>query len=395
MLTTEEKLSITEGFKAAGERIDSVEDDVKDSIGELKVCVDDLRKSLRSISQGFLTGYKETGEEYQRFWPTEDMAKQFGELFIRAAHQKAMGESTNISGGILVPEDLRPFLIQKLGQYGKFRKYATVLPMASDKSTVPKVDVDLAVYNPEENTSLTSSDMSFSQVGLTAHKLACLTKVSSELEEDSLIAIGEILGLSMMRSIAKKEDLIGFIGDGTSTYFGMTGIVGALLGVDPTIGNIKGLKVASGNAYSEIVLADFEGIVSILPSDADENARWYMNKKFFYQVPYALARAAGVANLFEVLSDRKAKYLMGYPVEFVSAMPSVEANSQICAILGDLQLGAYLGERRQLEIARSEQAYFVSDQIGFRGIERIDINAFGVGDTSEAGPIVALITAAS
>ena len=391
MLTTEEKSSITEGFTAAGERMDDIENTVK----ETSEALDLIQKKLREISRGFLTGETRGGSEYQRFWPTEDMAKQFGELFVKAAQVKAMGESTNIGGGILVPEELRPYLIQKLGQYGKFRKYATILPMGSDKLTCPKVDTDLTVYNPDEGASLTDSDMAFSQVGLTAHKLACLTKVSSELEEDSLIAIGEILGLSMARSMAKKEDEIGFVGDGTSTYFGMTGIVGALFGVDATIGNIKGLKVGSGNAYSELVLADFEGTVAILPSDADDNARWYMNKKFFYEVPYALARAAGVANIFEVLSDRKARYLMGYPVEFVSAMPSTEANSQICAILGDLQLGAYLGERKMLQIARSSDVYFANDQIGFRGIERIDINAFGVGDTSEAGPIVALVTAAS
>jgi len=395
MLTTEERSSITEGFTAAGERISSLEKETTLSVKELKATVDELQKKLRSISRGFLTGETETGKEYQRFWPNEEMAKQFGEVFIKAVQTKAMGEGTNIGGGILVPEELRPFLIGKLGQYGKFRKYATVLPMASDKLTVPKVDTDLTVYNPEESGDITESDMAFSQVGMVAHKLACRTKVSSELEEDSLIAIGEILGLSMARSLAKKEDAIGFVGDGTSTYFGMTGIVGALLGVDETIGNIQGLKVGSGNTYAELALADFEGVVSILPSDADDNARWFMNKKFYYSVVYPLARAAGVANIFEILSDRKARYLYGYEVEFVAAMPYVEANSQICAILGDLQLGAFLSERRQLEIARSDQVHFVNDQIGYRGIERIDINAFGVGDTSEAGPIVGLITAAT
>ncbi len=94
-------------------------------------------------------------------------------------------------------------------------------------------------------------------------------------------------------------------------------------------------------------------------------------------------------------SDRKQRYRYGYPVEFVAQMPSVEANSQICAILGDLKMGAFLGERRQLEIAKSDQAYFAEDQIGFRATERIDINAHGVGDTTDAGPIVALITAAA
>lgn len=175
----------------------------------------------------------------------------------------------------------------------------------------------------------------------------------------------------------------------------MTGIVGALLGVDETIGNIKGLKVASGNAYSEITLGDFKGVVAILPDEADDDAAWFMSKKFYYTVVYPLAETAGVANVFEVLSDRKQRYLYGYPVEFVSAMPSTEANSQICAILGDLKLGAFLGERRILEISKSTEAFFAEDQIGFRATERIDINAHGTGDTTDAGPIVALITAPS
>jgi len=107
------------------------------------------------------------------------------------------------------------------------------------------------------------------------------------LSEDSLIGIGEILAISLTRSMAKSEDLIGFIGDGTSTYFRMRGIAGALRAVDDTIGNIAGLVVASGNAYSEITLADFRKVVGILPPELDETAAWYMHKRFYYDVVYA------------------------------------------------------------------------------------------------------------
>ena len=395
MLTTEEKTNISEGFKAAGERMTVLEEDTKTAFQELKTATDALTHQAKMYGKAFLSGHTESGTEYRRFWPTEAEAKAFGELFLQAAGKKALGEGTQTGGGVLVPEELLALIINKLGQYGKFRRDATVIPMGSDRTTLPKVDADLTVYCPGEGNEIAESDMSFSQVGMTAHKWCCLTKVSSELEEDSVIGLGEILGLSISRSLAKKEDEVGFLGDGTSTYFGMTGIVGALRGVDATIGSIKGLQVGSSNAYSGLALVDFEGTVSILPSEADEGAKWYMSKKFYYQVPYALARTAGVANIFEILSDRKARYLYGYPVEFVHAMPSVEANSQICAILGDLQLGSFLGERRQLTIARSTDVYFANDQIGFRGTERIDICAFGVGDTTEAGPIVGLITAAA
>jgi len=382
--------AVAEGFQAAGERMD----DLHTGLQEMKGFITELSNQIRRLGKLRMASAL-AGQEYTSFWPTEAEAKEFGEIILAAARRKDMGEGTGTGGGILVPTELSSLVIQKMGQYGKYRKNATVVPMGSDRLDVPKVETDLTIYAPGEGQKITESDMEFSLVGLTAKKFCALCAISSELEEDSVIAIGEIVGLSMARSIAKKEDLIGFLGDGSSEYFGMTGICGALLKVDPVIANIKGLKVGSGNAYSELILDDFEGVVSILPDDADDNAKWYVNRKFFFSVMHNLARDAGAADMFAILSDRKERYFMGYPVEFVSAMPSTEADSQICAVLGDLQLGAYLGERRVLQIDRSEHVYFANDLIGVRGIERVDINAYGVGDTDEAGSIVALITAPS
>jgi HK97 family phage major capsid protein len=383
------------GFEAVGERMTSIENQTALGYQELKEAYEALQKQLRVITRAYMTGRTETGEQYNRFWPTEEQAKDFGELILKALRRKALGETVMTEGGVLVPEELAARMIDKLGQYGVFRRNAMVVPLGSDRQIVPKVEADLTVYAPGEGGTITESDTEFSQVGLTMHKLCCLCKASTELAEDSVIALGEIIATSMTRSIAKKEDQIGFCGDGTSTYFGMTGAVGALRGVDATIGNIKGLKVGTGNAYSELTLEDFEGVVAILPDDADAGAKWYVNRKFFFNVMYRLARAAGAADLFAILTPTKTRYFMGFPVEFVSAMPSVEANSQICALLADLQLGAFLGERRQLQMEQSTDVYFANDQIGFRGRERIDINAYGVGDISEAGAIVGLITAAS
>jgi HK97 family phage major capsid protein len=229
-----------------------------------------------------------------------------------------------------------------------------------------------------------------SLVSLLVKKLACLTVINRELEEDAVVGLGEIVGVSITRSMAKKEDEIGFMGDGTEDYFGMTGIVGALLKIATDPATIPGLFVGAGNAYSELTLGDFRNVVGILPPDADDGAKWYMNKKFYYNVVYPLAEAAGVANIFEILSNQKGRFLLGYPVEFIHCMPYEAANSQICAILG-----AYLGERRAIEIARSTEVFFGNDQVCIRGTERIDINAHGVGDTTDAGAIVGLITKGS
>ncbi len=63
-----------------------------------------------------------------------------------------------------------------------------------------------------EGATIDPSDAEFSQVRMTPKTWSALAKISSELEEDSIIAIGVILGLSIARSMARMEDLAGFWG---------------------------------------------------------------------------------------------------------------------------------------------------------------------------------------
>jgi HK97 family phage major capsid protein len=387
---------VGDGFKAASSRMDGIESEVQKAMVEIQSTFADLRKQLKNYAFSIHRASDDAGE-YQGFWRDEAMAKGFGLIILNVLRKnnKSMGTTDNPSGGYLTEEEMAGWVIQKLGQYGKFRRNALVVPMGAGKMSIPRITTDLVVYCPEEGGNITESDLKTDLVTMLAKKLACFCSINRELEEDVVIGLGEVVGMSIIRSMAKKEDEIGFMGDGTSTYFGMLGIVGALRKVDETIANIKGLVVGSGNTYAELTLANFRSVVGILPSDADDDASWFMNKKFYYNVVYPLAEAAGVANIFEILSNQKGRFLLGFPVEFISCMPSTEANSQICAILGDLKLGAYLGERREIEIAKSADALFQKDQVAIRGTERIDINVHGVGDTTDPGSIVGLITAAS
>jgi HK97 family phage major capsid protein len=393
MYATVEK--VKEGFEAASDRMTSIEKETQTGLREMQEAYKELAKQLRLYAHSILDKSMQAGA-YQGFWPNEAQAKEFGSLVLVLAGRqcKDMGTIENPLGGALVPTELSSWIIQKLGIYGKFRNNSLIVQLGSGNQKVPRVTTDLTIYCPGEGKSIQKSDVKVDMVGLNVKKFACLTVINRELDEDSIIGLGEIIGMSIARSMAKKEDLIGFSGDGTEEYFGMLGIIGALLKIAPDPSDIPGLVIGSGNAYSELTLSDFDNVVGTLPSDADDGAKWYMHKKFFYGVVMPLARSAGVANIFEILSDRKGRFLSGYPVEFVHCMPYEAANSQVCALLGDLKLGAYLGERKGLEIARSDEVLFGNDQIAIRGVERIDVAAHGVGDADEPGAIVGLATAA-
>lgn len=119
-----------------------------------------------------------------------------------------------------------------------------------------------------------------------------------------------------------------------------------------------------------------------------------MSRKFYFNVMAKLAYAAGGNAASDIVNGLPRRFL-GYEVVFTQVMPSTEANSQVCAVLGDLSMGVSLGSRHETRIAVSEHSRFKYDMLEIRGTERFDINPHGVGDTSLAGPIVGLITAAA
>jgi len=417
----------TKGLATKKEFLDELTESLKEKIvsvddfATMKSSLDNLDKNVKALKANRFAALKTPNGMYKGVWGDLETAKTAGMYFLASLtgnqkakefldsrgielkhftekSDKAMGEDVNTTGGILAPTEIIPNLILLIEKYGVFRQNALEYPMASSDATAPKLSSGLTVYCPGAGVAPTPSDPAFRSVGMNAKKWMTLTAIDSELDEDSAIAVGELLGYLIAYAFAKKEDEVGFLGDGTSTYFGHTGIAGALLAVDATIANIQSLVVGAGNAYSELTLANHEAVIGTLPDYADDgNAKWYVSRKYYYTVMVALAMAAGGANATEILtgSVSKKKTFLSYPVDFTQAMPKVEANNQIAALLANLKLGAYLGDRRKLTIARSSEAYFTTDQTGIRATERVAPTIHGVGDTSEAGPICGLITAGS
>jgi HK97 family phage major capsid protein len=318
--------------------------------------------------------------------------------FVDENGVKAMTGSSQEAGGVLATTEMVPSLIKLIESYGVFRANAQNVPMGASTTVQPKIDSLLTVYVPGEGGTMTPANPILQMLSLVPKTLTALTAYSMELSDDSAIPLAEMLADLFARSFAYYEDLCGFLGDGTSTYFGFRGVAGALRAVDATIANIKSLVVGSGNVYSELVLADFEKVVGDLPDFADNGeAAWYVHRYFYWTVMVKLALAAGGATATEIITSAtsRQKAYLGYPVKFAQVMPRAEANSQICAALGNLRQGAMFGTRGGIEFAQSSDRYFDSGMIAVRGRNRVAINVHGVGDAVKAGPIIGLITAAS
>lgn len=333
---------------------------------------------------------------------------------------KTQRENVNVSSGFLVPDEFQNDLIDLREKFGVFRQNAKVVPMASDTRSDPRRVNGVTAYFVGESTAANLSDKQWDRVRLTAKKLMVLTKYSNELNEDAVLNIGDDLAGEIAYAFALKEDQCGFLGDGTSTYGGITGVANKLLAVDPTgssnPANVMGLIVSSGTGfgtnYNGIALGDFNRLVATLPEYADVpgQAKFYCSKFFWGSVMQKLATAAGGNRVADVEDTPLRKSFLGYDVVISQVMPKISATSQICCLFGNLALAARLGDRRQTTIQMSEHALnaFEQDEVVIRGTERFDIVVHDVGDPTPsagpaksaqignvAGPIVGLITAAS
>lgn len=400
--------------KAWQEKYDAAEGSIK----ELQEANSDLNAQIKRMLDSRFSAIKDGSGNYRGVWASPEQAKQFGYYILASlgikwaqtkcedsgielkayteGRDKAMGEDANSTGGVLVPSEFISVLIVLMEKYGVFRRNAQIWPMGSAEATAPQLTGDVTVYCPGAGNTITASDLSFSGVALNALKWCTLTVIDSELDEDAAIAVGEVVANSIARAFAKKEDQCAFIGDGTSTYFNILGARSSLLAVDSTPGNIAGLQTqGAAGAWSAIVLADLLGMTGLMPDYADDaDAKYYCHKAFYLTVMVAKALAAGGATASEVTHTGYTRNptFLGRPVEFTSVMPKEKPSADhIPLLLANLRLGAYLGERRKVSIARSTEAYFTTDQIGIRGTQRISINTHGVGDTSNAGPIVGLL----
>ena len=110
-----------------------------------------------------------------------------------------------------------------------------------------------------------------------------------------------------------------------------------------------------------------------------------------------LAAAAG-GTTWQGIAAGGPRSFLGYPVELVagSVFPKTDANSAVYCILGDLTQSSTLGDRRSMSMRITETGDDAKyDRLSVISSARWDINNHDLGTATVAGPVTALIGAAS
>lgn len=329
------------------------------------------------------------GDEGSRTWCRDagmDIDKS-----IRMAHSAGV----NTSGGVLVPEELSSTIIRLVEEYGVFRRLVRTVPMGSDTLNIPRRAGGLTAYYTGEGVAGTESDTAWDNVALVAKKLMVLTRMSSEISEDSIISMADMLAMEATQAFALKEDTVGFLGTGISTDGGITGV--NVKAIDGSHGLASVEAVAPHNLLTEIDSTDIINLMAAVPSFAKRGSSFVCSPAAMDVVFNSLKIASG-GNSLENLQNMVKPSFLGYPIEVTDIYPDDVTEDLDAAVMigfGNLSQACTLGSRREVRMALSNDVYFAEDQVAIKGTLRHDINVHDLGSGTVKSPFCVLVGNAS
>ena len=221
---------------------------------------------------------------------------------------------------------------------------------------------------------------------MVAKKLGAIGRFSSEVAEDAFIDIASDLASEMAYAFAQSEDNALVLGDGSSTYGGITGLINA-------IGDGSTIDALTGNtAFSTLDLVDFLNMQGKLPIYPGQQPAWFISPEGFYASMARLQYAQGGATKQDV-SMGADEFFLGRPVYFVNVMNATltaQTDAEGICYYGDLNQTVTAGERRGFSFAASSDVYFTTDEIAVRGTTRVGMSVHEATDATNPGPLIML-----
>lgn len=303
-----------------------------------------------------------------------EVAGKSREEAIEAKIRECLGLEAKASlttSDIPIPTQWQGEVVELVSQFGAARKYGTVFPLGAGVVKLPKLGTDTAFGLISASAPVTAKSPTVVFVTFTPEKYGGLVTLPSEIDDDSIVAMGQFLGRYCARQMAKAEDTLFFVGDGT-TNGDPEGLILSCATDSKTV-----VMAATKNKRSDTTLANLRALRAVVDAAALGTSAYYMHSSFEQHLS-GLNTAGDKPYLANGINGAS---LDGFPIRFVDVMPvySVGDTSGLGFILfGDASY-QYLGVRKGMEIATSKEAGFTTDEILVRALERFTIGKMATG----------------
>ncbi len=275
---------------------------------------------------------------------------------------KDLVEGRDPDGGYLVQTEYRNTLISLIEQYGVARQQCTVFPMNTIELTMPKLTGGVQVYWIGEGQSIPTTQPTFGEFRMSIKKLAALVPMTSELLDDTSVAIANLLATLFAQAIAKEEDRVVFTGS-VAVSDPFNGIL-----ADP--GTRTYTLPATKTAFTDVTADDLANITTMQTNTLSAGAKFYMHRTIF-NILRQKKDLQGNYIWAQPTANNQPGMIWGYPYEVVESMPGITSSGADKAFMffGNMK-HYYIGDRKQLTMARSEHVGFTQDKIFLRILQR-------------------------
>ena len=274
-----------------------------------------------------------------------------GEIRTATFERRALNTSDDSQ---VVPQSFYAILQEKMQYQGPMLDagFVTQLNTASGEDIKVPVEASRPLGTAiAEATEIIALDPTFSNITLKSQKVAVLTKVSRELLTDSGIDIVSYLAGSLGKSIGIKANNLLTVGTGTVQA---NGVVSA-----------SSLGVTGGTAVSGAFTADnLIDLAHSVDSDYVRQGAGFMMKRASLGALRKLKDGQGQYLYVPAASVGTPDAFAGFPVYENPDMATI-ATGEKSVLFG--HFGSYhVRQVGGIEVARSDDAYFNTDEVGFR-----------------------------
>ena len=307
---------------------------------------------------------------------------------------RAQGSTGSTTGAAFVPDVLESTVLRLVNEYSAFTSNAMNATMSSDYVLFPKRTAGAGSgYWISENTAITTTDPTSTQVALTAKKVSGAVVIASELLRDSIVSISDWLAAELALTLSTAIETAAFNGNPSNApavagiATGYTGGLYASTGATYA----ASLVTAAGDTPDEVTKANLLKMMATLPQHSQAGAKWFVSPFFFATCMQNLDLAQGGS---VGMSQGMGLTFLGKPVVLTDQLPSgADSTGVVMALYGDMMNSSIYGVRQGIEIASSDQVNFLSDQSVIRAVARVAISHHTLGSDTVAGPMIGLVGA--
>src|SRR5882672_8416381 len=302
--------------------------------------------------------------------------------------QQSLGISTRTAlttSDIPLPSEYSGELRELISDFGVVRRRMFPYPIGMGTSRPARMGNRPAFGSIAMSATITEKSPTITFASLESHKIGGIVRLPREIDEQSVVAMGQFLARYGAVEFARAEDNWGFLADGSGTYEAVKGIV------QIARDNNKTVTLASTKTKpSDATLADFRSLRTKVNKAAlnGRESAYYLDSTWETQLPSFKTNAE--PTVYQRLPDGSA-ILDGYPIVWTDVLTPYGTSATVdspLAVFGALSFW-WMGEHGNPRIDTSEHVWFANDQLAVRFIEEIDFDYAAVDATA------ALITAAS